>query len=152
MHYVEIKDGVVSEPKKVSNSRTASPNTHWSAEQMKKHGYFIVDVSHDDQVEKIDYDNPIITDNAVDFAKIPLDSEVVKGNKKKEKIARIKARFMNRIKDKNDIWDILFALMGFDDIEPIKTDIDLDLKAMRQKIKAVKDASTVEEIEQVNEL
>ena len=47
MHYVKIENGlVVSEPKVLSTSPAASPNTEWKPEQLALNGFVLIDVQN----------------------------------------------------------------------------------------------------------
>lgn len=75
MLYVKIENGkIVEGPKNISSSESDSPNIHWGYNQLKANGYFIVDLAHDPMTEKIDYANPVITEDAVIYPILHLNA------------------------------------------------------------------------------
>jgi len=81
--YVKVEDGdVVDGPKPISGSPTDAPNTDWGADQMLKHGFYEVDLTHDEYTEKIDYENPTVMEDYVVYPRIPLqaDEKAIKEN------------------------------------------------------------------------
>lgn len=80
-HYVVIKDGLVTGgPFELFNDENRSPNSHWGLEQMKLNGFLPADLSHNPQVEEIDFNNPIVTDDLVVYARKPLSASKIKEN------------------------------------------------------------------------
>jgi len=78
-YYVKVEDGdVVDGPRQISSNESDSPNENWGKDQMGKHGYFEVNLDHDERTEKIDYDNPTVAEDGVEYPCIPLlDAEKV---------------------------------------------------------------------------
>lgn len=75
-YYVKVEDGdVVEGPLEISASVTESPNTDWPAEQMLKHGFYEVNLLYNPQTEKIDYDNPTVTEDSVVYPRLPLSDD-----------------------------------------------------------------------------
>lgn len=68
--YVKVENGsIVQGPTNLSDSPTASPNSSWTLEQLWLNGYFVVDLTHDEMVETIDYENPVIEPKSVTYPK-----------------------------------------------------------------------------------
>ena len=76
MQYVKVENGVITEgPKFLSYSSFDTPNAHWATSQLKSSGYFLVDLTYDEMVEKIDFNNPVITADGVTYNRIPLTAD-----------------------------------------------------------------------------
>jgi hypothetical protein len=78
MFFVTVREGqVVSGPELLSPLPTLSPNIAWKPAQLKAHGFFIVDLSCAPG-EKIDYENPTVTEAGVTYPRIPKTAEELK--------------------------------------------------------------------------
>ena len=90
-YYVHVENGLVtSGPHSLSSSESVSPNVHWGLEQMKLNGYLPADLSHDPMTEKIDYANPVVTEDLVVYNRIPLSGSESqeKANKEADRLRR----------------------------------------------------------------
>lgn len=75
-YYVHFIDGrTLGAPIALSSDPTASPNVHWGLEQMKLNGYMPALVNFDPALEKLDYQNPLITSSSIIYNTIPLSQE-----------------------------------------------------------------------------
>lgn len=60
-YYVKVTDKkVVQQPMLLSEDRTVSPNTGWPPEQMALHGFQIVDITYDPEIQEIDFQAPVV--------------------------------------------------------------------------------------------
>lgn len=132
MHYVKVEKGrVVDGPKILSGSESASPNVHWGADQLKANGWFPVDLTHDFMVEKIDYDNPIINGDSIEYKRIPLDEQKKKDIWNQE---ALKNRLMEYDKHGCSIENLTVALWEM--IVENRPEQSVEIQAKRELIKA----------------
>ena len=72
-NYVKVENGVVVKgPIGMSDDPTQSPNIYWGDEQLRKNGFFLVDIDYDKNIEMLDINNPVITNDEVAYKRIPL--------------------------------------------------------------------------------
>lgn len=65
-YYVKVVDGEVKGlPQVLSPYNSDTPNANWSIDQMRLNGFFIVYLDFDPKTQKVDYDNPIVSEESV---------------------------------------------------------------------------------------
>lgn len=137
-HYVKVLNGAVVEgPLLLSDDGTKSPNSAWRTEQLKTHGYFLVDLSHDPISQEIDFANPIISSNSVIYTikEKPL-SEVL--NYCRKTVMRGIVRKANEIVlDKHPIHKQIMAALLMTDASYM-TNLKSDLKAVFDSVEEAK--------------
>ena len=75
-YYVHMLDGQVdSKPMVISENPTESPNTSWGIDQLKKNDMLPCEINFDKETEELDYENPKIYENMVEYVGKPLSDE-----------------------------------------------------------------------------
>ena len=75
-YYVRFQDGKIdSQPIVMSESSTESPNASWGIEQLKLNNMLPCQLSYNPMTEELDYDNPKVYENMVEFLGKPLSEE-----------------------------------------------------------------------------
>lgn len=94
MKCVKIENGIIiGSAFNLSSNPTDSPNKYWSVEQLKLHNYLPVILPQIDSLrEYIDYNNPTITANSVDYNSLNKVSSDILDTLKVNKINYINAK------------------------------------------------------------
>ena len=115
MHYVKLEKGVIVEgPLPLSNRPTAIPNSKWPAEQLKLHGYVLVDLDYDRKTETLDLANPIISGDSVTYPRIRKSDSEKLNEAKAEKAKELKTAFTAEIFKEGDLLELVILALGVD--------------------------------------
>ena len=80
------------------------------------------------------------------YEKKQLKAEKIQEKKKARKIASVKDRILGQIFDEYSREEMLFALMGFSDIEVIKNAIGKKVQKLQNKIEEIKNSTAVDSV------
>jgi|SRR3989338_1234742 len=150
-HYVKVVDGVViGYPEQLSESGSATPNTSWKPEQMKLHGFYEVDLSHDEVEETIDLDLYEIDGDFVVFAKVKKSSSEILDNSRNKKLIELNSKANNKIESLYSINTRINAALGLyppQFLKDLKIDIAQILDSVESATVVINGLMTRKEIE-----
>jgi len=141
--YVKVINVVgVDGPRPISANGSESTNTQWDADQMRRWDYYEVNLDFNEEVERIDYANPVITPTSVTYNRIQLDSGVVLSELKKKLIKTQRGNMINRVFLDYDREDILLVALGAMGGVSLKANITAIVNAWQDYKQAVNNSTT----------
>lgn len=149
-YYVKVANGVViGNPSLISGNSSDSPNTSWGLEQMKLNGYLPTDLSCDELVERIDYDNPIVMEDKVVYPRLPANLNAVKS----ARIQRFRSHAAKLIRDKYQNEEITYVALGVATLtqsEAVNSAVQSVYDVLLAAISQVNGASTLSQVNAVS--
>jgi hypothetical protein len=147
-----INEISISKPMDLSLSQQDSPNVFWKKEQMKLHGYYLVDISYNQNIEDIDLEHPLFKNDEVKYNRIPKSEQEVLIINKDNKIKELKESFFTEIEKTYDYKYLLLVSLDILDNQEttkIKTEIKNKKLLLDDLINLVKKEKTVDNINQI---
>lgn len=153
-HFVRVKDGSVIEgPKVVSTNPSESPNELWTKSQMRLHGIFEVDLTHDPISEFIDLNNPVINEEGVIYPVRTKALPEILTTCRRKKIRELKEIGVQIILAKYSVYELLFvALNVLGDIfsERVRSHVQSIVDSIKQGETEINNLTTRQSIEGYN--